>query len=220
MLGGARYAYGLAGEADPGTFAVDAKTQLAARQRLLLGLRAQTLALPAGVLSAMTPPAYDYARNREYFATRATPLFDPLAAADAAAALTLQLLLAPPRLQRLALQHARDPALPGVRDTIEELLAASWRQPIPADAGLAQVQRSVNWVVLDALLALLDGGELHASVDAELRAQLRSLAAWANGRGDIDADLVAAADRIARYLADPASVKLRALPTIPPGAPI
>ena len=84
LLGGARYDYGLAGDAQPGAVPVDAKTQLAARERLLLSLRAQTLALPAVVLDSMTPPSYDYVRNREHFATRANPLFDPLGAVDAA----------------------------------------------------------------------------------------------------------------------------------------
>ena len=60
----------------------------------------------------------------------ATPVFDPLGAVDAAAAMTLQALLAPPRLQRLLVQHAQDPSLPGVRDSIDALLAA-----IPAKPG-------------------------------------------------------------------------------------
>ncbi len=220
LLGGVTYAYGLAGDARPGTAAVDAKTQLEARQRLLLTLRASTLALPANVLGLMTPPSYDYARNREYFATRATPVFDPLGAADAAAALSLQLLLAPPRLHRLALQHARDPALAGVADTLDALLDASWRLPAPSDTQLALVQRSINWVVLDALLATLEGGQLHPAVDAQLRQRLRSLQRWARLAPDPNGDLPAAADRIERYLADPKSVKLRPLPTVPPGAPI
>lgn len=220
LLGGARYDYGLAGDAQAGSTPVDAKTQLAARQRLLLTLRAATLALPENVLASMTPPGNEYARNREYFATRANPVFDPLGAADAAAAVSLQFLLAPSRLQRLALQHARDPALPGVADTLDALLDATWRQALPDDAPLALVQRSINWVVLDALLATLEGGQLHPAVDAQIRQRLRSLQRSASQRPDPNGDLPAAADRIESYLADPTSVKLRPLPVVPPGAPI
>ena len=220
LLGGASYGYGLAGDGAAGTRRVDAQTQRAARERLLATLRADFLALPPGVLDLLTPPATDYMRDREYFATRATPLFDPLGAADAAAAVTLQSLLAPPRLHRLALQQAHDPALPGLRDTLDALIAASWQAPQPTQPRLAQIQRSINWVVLDALMAAVDTGNLHPIVDAEVRASLQSLQQWLAVRTANHADHHAAARRIARYLEDPASVKLRPLPVVPPGAPI
>ena len=40
------------------------------------------------------------------------------------------------------------------------------------------------------------------------------------GEGSTGASRAEAASTIAKYLADPKSVKLRSLPTIPPGAPI
>lgn len=219
LLGGARYRYGLAGDTPAGATPVDAATQRAALQQLMRTLSPAELSLPEAVLAQLTPPSADSMRDREYFGTRATPLFDPLGAADAAAALTLQFLLAPPRLQRLALQHAADPALPGIEALMNALLEASWRAPTPADPRLAQVQRSVNWVVLEALLASVDAGTLHPTVDADLRAQLRQFADWA-AREPGQVDRAAAADRVRRYLNDPASVKLRPLPVVPPGAPI
>lgn len=57
-----------------GTTPVAAKTQLAARQRLLDTLGAKNLALPDSVLKLMTPPAKGFDRDRKYFATRAKPL--------------------------------------------------------------------------------------------------------------------------------------------------
>ncbi len=95
LLGGVSYRYGLAGDTPPGATPVDAATQRAARDRLLGTLGADALALPSQVLDLVTPPGPEYARDREYFATRATPLFDPLGAADAAATMTLQSLLSP-----------------------------------------------------------------------------------------------------------------------------
>jgi hypothetical protein len=219
LLGGVSYRYGLAGDTPAGATPVDAATQHQARDRLLLTFSADTLALPSRVLDLMTPPGPEYARDREYFATRATPLFDPLGAADAAAAVTLQSLLSPPRLQRMLLQHSRDPALPGVRDSIDALLAATWKAAPNPNAHAALVQRSVNWVVLDALLAALDGGALHPTVDSEIRASLFDFSQWAT-RSPANADRASAADRVRRYLADPTSVKLRPLPVVPPGAPI
>ncbi len=220
LLGGVRYRYGLARDTPAGATPVDAVTQRQALERLLGTLRADVLALPPAVLDRMTPPGPEYARDREYFATRATPLFDPLGAADAAAAMTLQSLLSPPRLQRLLLQHAADPAQPGVRDSIDALLAETWKAAIDQNPAAALVQRSVNWVVVDALLASLESGALHPTVDSEIRASLVALQTWAATRAKSDSDCAAAASLIGRYLADPSSVKLRPLPTVPPGAPI
>jgi hypothetical protein len=223
LLGGASYESGLAADGRAGTESVNAETQTTARERLLATLRPEFLALPLPLLDLLTPPALEYTRDREYFSTHATPLFDPLAAADAAATLTLQFLLAPPRLQRLALQHARDSAYPGVIDTIDALLATTWRTTLAKDPRLAQIQRSTRWLVLDTLLALLEAGELHSLVDTELRSGLQGFASWAEAQARLasgTADLGVAADRVRRYLANPASVKLRPLPLVPPGAPI
>jgi hypothetical protein len=72
--------------------------------------------------------------------------------------------------------------------------------------------------MLDAALLALDGGELHPGVAAQWRASLRAFAdAHAGAK---DADRQAAAAHVRRYLDNPASMKLRPLPTIPPGAPI
>jgi hypothetical protein len=168
----------------------------------------------------MTPPAMDYERDREYFATRAKPLFDPLGAADAAASMTLQLMLAPPRLHRLLLQRASNPQMPGVRDTVGALLAATWQAAPNANREAALVQRSVNWVVLEALLGSLDSGALHPAVESEIRASLESFRAWAGSHAATDPDLANAAARVRNYLADPGSVKLRPMPVVPAGAPI
>ena len=68
----------------------------------------------------------------EVFGTAGGPVFDPLVAADVAAEITLHALLAPTRLARLELQHAADPAAPGVGEVIDKLIAAAL--PDAADA--------------------------------------------------------------------------------------
>ncbi|MFC4820221.1 zinc-dependent metalloprotease [Dokdonella ginsengisoli] len=225
LLAGADYAYAEAGDRRAGTRAVPAATQRAALDRLVATLGAAQLALPANVLDLVTPPGNDYARSREYFATRNGPLFDPLAAVEAASAQTLQFLFAPARLNRLAWQHARDADAPGVADVLDATFRGTWQSAPAASAAPAAdaVQTAANWVVLDAALNALDGGQLHAQVDAEVRAALLRWKTWLGkqgGDGAIAASRAAAAETIGRYLADPKSVKLRPLPAIPPGAPI
>jgi hypothetical protein len=101
----------------------------------------------------------------------------------------------------------------------------TWQRDKVADgvpAGMA-VQTAANWVVLDALLGALEAGQLHAQVDADVRASLVEWQKWLAknaGEGSTGASRAEAASTIAKYLADPKSVKLRPLPTIPPGAPI
>ncbi|WP_395680737.1 zinc-dependent metalloprotease [Dokdonella sp.] len=225
LLGGVRYDYSEAMDRPAGTTAVPADTQRNALARVVATLGVDVLALPANVLDLVTPPGADYARSREYFATKAGPVFDPLAAVEAAAAQTTLFLFAPERLNRLAWQHARDARQPGVADLLDATFRGTWQQSPRADAAPAAVavQVAANWVVLDALLHALDDGRLHAQVDADLRASLRQWQAWLARQGDTDtagASRASAAETIRNYLADPKSVKLRPLPVIPPGAPI
>lgn len=222
LLGGASYAYASGADRRAGATPVAAATQREALARLVATFAADTLVLPDNVLALMTPPGNEYARSREYFSTQMAPLFDPLSAAEAATAQTTTFLFAPERLNRLAWQHARDAQQPGVAELLAAVFAGSWNQA-PRTGAAAAVQTAANWVVLDALLHTLDDGKLHAQVDAAVRMTLR---AWqtqlASERSDTAAaaSRLAAADLIKRYLADPKSVSLRALPKIPPGAPI
>lgn len=225
LLAGASYRYGLAGDTKPGTQAVAASDQRAALDRLVRTLSAAELALPPNVLDSLTPPAADYERGREYFATRTAPLFDPFAAAQAASAQTLTFLFDPARLNRLAWQHARDAAQPGVDDVLDAAFRGTWQRDTKTDAapGAAAVQIAANWTMLDALLAVVDAGQLHAQVEAQARARLASWREWlaANpGGAATAANRKQAATLIGQYLADPKSVKLRPLPPVPPGAPI
>jgi len=225
LLGGVHYDYGVAADRPAGAKPVPADVQREALARLLATLRAEELALPANVLDLVAPPAAEYARNREYFATRAGPVFDPLAAVGAATALTTSFLFAPERLNRLAWQHARDAQQPGVTEVLAAVFRGTWQQDARgSDAPAASaVQDAANWVVLDALLHVLDDGGLHAQVEAEVRSSMLQWQDWLRRQAGDDtagASRALAAETIRRYLADPTSVKLRPLPPIPPGAPI
>lgn len=213
------------GQARAGVRTVPAAIQRQALTRLADSLRAEQLALPANVLDILGPPAQGFQRTPEYFSTAMERVFDPYAAAEAAAAQTCKFLFEPARFNRLSWQHARDPQQPGVSDTLELLLAAGWkRASVPAtQPGAAALQQAADWVVLDSMLHLLEGGKLHPQVDAQVRQSLRELAGWLARHptsGAIAANRRRAAELITRYLDDPKSVKLRALPEIPPGAPI
>lgn len=222
LVGGVRYAYGLAGDQDPGrgAIAVDAATQHRALTRLSQLLRAEQLALPEAVLGALTPPAIRYDRTDQYLDTGAGRIFDPFEAVRAATVLVTEHLLDPARLNRVAWQHAADPGAPGAGDVVDALLAATWRRtdPIPAELpGGAAVQHMANWTVLNHLLTVLDDRTLHAPVRTSVRSALRRFAteAWPQS----DEQRREAAELISAFFADPGSVRIDPLPRVPPGAP-
>ncbi|MBK7043082.1 MAG: zinc-dependent metalloprotease [Rhodanobacteraceae bacterium] len=217
LIGGAEYDYGLGGDATLGTHAVAAPRQHAALQALSRALAVDTLALPASVRAALTPPSTEYSRTPEYFTTQTGPLFDEAAATAAATALVTQFAFAPQRLNRLAWQQSREPMMPSLREVFDVLVASPWRE---AGRTNMRVRSTRNWVLLDAALNLLAGSQLHATVDAEWRGRLRAFAAELGAMPATNIDAGEGARLIVRYLDAPETVKLRPLPTIPPGAPI
>ena len=230
LLGGGQFDYATAadvrsGASRGGVRVAPAAQQRAALSRLVSSLRAETLALPAPVLDLMTPPAHGFERNREYFGTRMNSVFDPLSAVEAGAAHTSMFLLDPERLNRLAWQYARDSRQLGLKEALDLLLAQTWKRGLISSSipGAEAVQDSANWVILHALLRLIDGGKLHAAAQAEVRQQVAALAQWLASHttgGPTGRSRLEAASLIRRYLADPSTVKLPPMPAIPPGAPI
>ncbi|MET0268249.1 MAG: zinc-dependent metalloprotease, partial [Duganella sp.] len=232
LLAGGSFDYAIIGDvrsgaSQAGVRTVPADIQRQALRKLADSLRAEQLALPAQVLDVVTPPSQGYQRTPEYFATSMERVFDPYAAVQAAAAQTCLFLFEPARINRLSWQHARDARQLGVSETLDAVLASSWKRggaALPSGLpGAAAVQQAADWVVLDSLLRLLDSDKLHPQVDAEVRQSLRALAGWLAknpASGNLAGNRQQAATLITQYLADPRSVKLRPAPAIPPGAPI
>lgn len=230
LIGGAEYEYGFASDANAGritagTKPVAASIQRQALQRLIDSLRAENLALPANVLNILTPPSEGYSRTPEYFSGRMNVVFDALSAVEAGAAQSSLFLFDAARINRLAWQHAIDPQQLGVRELFQQVFKQTWqRNEVGIKAVAADtVQLASNWVILDAVLNLIDSGRLHAQVQAEVRQSLSELAQWMQknlGKGSTASSRQQAADMVLNYLRDPASIKLRPLPPIPPGAPI
>lgn len=219
MIAGETYAPGLASEGAFGAVPVPAARQVAALDALVNALQVEQLALPASVQALMTPPNSGARRTREYFATRTGPIFDPGAAVEAATALQAQFLFDAARLNRLEWQHSRDTTLPTPTTIVHTVLQRTWYMPQGAAVAQPAVAWARNWVLLDALMTVASGDDMQPAVAAQIRGELILLAEFARKRPR-DAQYGEAARRIARWLDDPASVKPRALPPIPPGAPI
>lgn len=124
QIGGVDFTYAVNGSGREAATPVAADRQRAALDAVLATLDPEALRVPAGLLpllSAAQNGSYDRQYETEIFATAGGPVFDPLVAADAAAQLTVQTLLAPRRLARLVAQQQGDPASLGVGEVAERL---------------------------------------------------------------------------------------------------
>jgi hypothetical protein len=93
--------------------------------RLMATLSPEALTVPPGLLpylSAGWSGSPDRQFDIEIFRTAGGPVFDPMAASDAAAMQTLNVLLAPERLNRLAEQQRTDPSQLGASELLDRLI--------------------------------------------------------------------------------------------------
>ncbi|HEY2034935.1 MAG TPA: zinc-dependent metalloprotease [Rhizomicrobium sp.] len=134
-IGGGEFGYAVNGGGRERSLPVPSEAQRAALAALLTTLSPDALRVPTRLVPLLSTPR-NGSDNRQFdievFKTEHGPLFDPLVAADVAAEITLNSLLAPARLARVSAQHAVDPNMPSV----DEILGRLWTvtQPTRDDA--------------------------------------------------------------------------------------
>jgi hypothetical protein len=223
LVGGVDYAYSVRGDGREAAPPVAQAAQRRALVALLATLSPDTLTVPTQLLpylSAGWSGSPDRQFDIEIFRTSGGPVFDPLAAGDAAANVTLTALLAPARLNRLAEQERLDPANLGADDLVEQLIDNAFARS-GADPAVAGVQRRLATTTILALARAQRDPLLATPLALALDGRLRRLAADLSGRrdgGDWErglARLITDREALDKLLAEP-----RQLPTVPPGMPI
>ena len=96
---------------------------------MLKTLAPETLTLPESMLSFLPPVPPGYPRTLESFPSHTGLTFDPIAAAESAADLTLNVLLDPARASRLIEYHMRVPASPSLRSVLEAVSSTVAERP-------------------------------------------------------------------------------------------
>jgi hypothetical protein len=226
LLGGVDFTYALIGDGHGEARAVPAADQRRALDALLDTLSVEALTVPPALLpqlSAGWSGDDDRQTDIELMPTAGDPVFDPLAATETGAAVTLTDLLAPERLNRLEIQTQADPASPGAHAVIDRLIDRVFAFD-RLDAGQAAVQRRIATTAALALARVQRDAALSPTVALALSERLQRLAAtlsrasgdgvqadWSRGLGRLLADREA----LAAAIADP-----HRLPTLPPGMPI
>lgn len=222
IVGGVNYRYAVAGGATPVPAVVDAREQRGALDALIGTLSADaltiapqlTMMLSSGV-NGRSDPQYD----TEIFDTAGASAFDPLVAADVAAQVTLESLLAPARLARIHIQHGNDPAQLGLVELLDRL------QSGVIDRRGSAVERRVAHRTILSIAKARQSADTSIDVAAILDGRLRYLAdqfAKAKGDGE-DAGWqrsMAALLRDDMRLAKEIGKASRPEPAIPPGMPI
>ncbi len=219
-VGGLDYRYSLRGDGQPGPRVVGAEEQRKALTAVLKTISPETLTLPESLLAQMPPRPPGVAQTRESFAAATGLTFDPVAAAESSADLTLALLLNPERASRLVEYHARDAKNPGLDEVLDQVLAATWRSP--AASGLARlVQEAVQTRTTEALLALAASPSASSAAAADAREHLVRLKAELNcGEPERRAHCGANLARIEAFERDPLKFVVAKPVEAPPGMPI
>ncbi|WP_374453677.1 zinc-dependent metalloprotease [Phenylobacterium sp.] len=222
LLGGVDFAYAVIGDGRETSPPVPAAQQRAALAALLATLDPKALDTPE-TLTAMLSSAQSGDPDRQYvievFATAGGPVFDPLVAAEVAAGLTLDNLLAPDRMARLVDQHRRDPAQLGAGEMLDRLIDTAFA---PAAGRLGEISRRVQTRLVLNLANAARDPKVSPAVGSEISARLATLPARLKGGAD-SADR-AHRQRLIALLGDPTLLaelsepKLK--PQTPPGMPI
>ncbi|WP_426492116.1 zinc-dependent metalloprotease [Hymenobacter sp. 102] len=164
-LGGLYYTYAVKGDGQTTTKLLEPAEQWKALDALLRTISPRELALSEELLLKIPPRPVNYGRSRETFPARTGLTFDPLAAAESAAATTLEFLLNPQRAARLEEYHARHAGQPGLGAVLDKLLAATWDAK-PETGYPGELQRLVQMLTLQKLLALAAAPQAPVGVKA------------------------------------------------------
>jgi hypothetical protein len=219
LIGGVDFSYAVAGDGRDAALPVPAASQRGALDALLATLDPQALRVSDRLLPLLSGGQQgndDRQYEIEVFATAGGPVFDPLVAADVAATVTLDALLAPARLARVAQQHARDAALPGLDDLLDRLTG------VTVDRARDPIGQRIAWRTIVRLAQARRDAGAYPEVVATLDDRLATLADRLAGMKGADA---AWARSLGRTLGDRAATaalldQQKSAPRVPPGMPI
>ncbi len=161
VVAGQIYTNALRGDGQPVMSTVPVQEQKRALNALMATIDPVFLAVPKSIMALIPPHPFRYNPNaREVFKRRTGLSFDPMAAPEAAAGLTIQMLLNPERVSRLVAQSALDPAQLSLESMLDQLLAATWYKAEPTDSYQAEVKRLTDKLLLQKLIDVANNPEI------------------------------------------------------------
>ena len=224
LIGGVDYSYALRGDGQTVTEIVSGEEQKAALEAVLTTLLPATLTLPAHIIESIPPRAFGESRHREVFDIHTALTLDPVAMAETAADMTLEVLLHPARASRLIEQHARLNTVPGLEQVINTILEATWNAS-KSDGLKGEIQYAVNERVLEHLMRLSLKKNASQAVRDTAHASVQKLHARISARNEIwnpnrSRRSLSIESRLQQFLTNPRDFEPRNAPDLPPGSPI
>jgi hypothetical protein len=191
LVGGLQYTYAIRGDGQPAARPVAGPAQRRALAAVLEILSPDALDLPDSTIALLLPRPAEYRPDPEMFAGLTAPAFDPLSAAATAADMAVRLLLRPERAARLVDFHRRDSSLPGLEEVLQALEDKAFGDgPASGSGRLAEIRRTVQWVVVRRLIGLSSDPQAPPGVRARVDEELRSIARKLEAQGsDPPADI-------------------------------
>jgi hypothetical protein len=170
-IGGLDYRYNVRGDGQPMPVVVPNDEQKKAIAAVLKTLSPEVLTLPESLLAILPPRPPGLPRTQESLPAETGLTFDPVASGEAAADLTLQLLLNPERAARIVQYHMRNPpSSTSLRVLMESISATTARRIEGGHTMSSEVERAVEFRGLEAMLAL--------AVNGQASSQVRAIALW------------------------------------------
>ncbi len=179
-LGGANYRYAVKGDGQVPVEIVPGDEQRRALEAILSTLTVDFLKLPEDLVTAMPPPAYRH-QEGEAFPGRTELLFDPIAAAAAAADFSVGEVLHPQRMARLVAYGSLDEGYPNLEEVTDQLVEATWDADKPDDEYELQVLHAIQRAVVDRMMERASSEASAPEVRAVLSDRLDRLAGALEG---------------------------------------
>jgi hypothetical protein len=222
-IGGVNYTYAARGDGQVANQAVPPADQREALAALLETLAPSYLALPEHIIALIPPQPLGYERDRELFKIKTGMTFDPLSAAESAAAHTLGVLFDPMRLARVLEQSARDADQMSLQAYFDEVFRG-----IHSAKGTSfetAINRQTEKLAMHHLLQLAANRQIHQQVAAHALLKVQRLAsAYERLRHDLDLETEAhyayLLEETRRFQKSPGDYQPPPAPVLPDGAPI
>jgi len=226
VIGGLYYNHNVRGGPQSLPEFVSTDEQIRALNTLLEVIEPENLAIDEDILTVLPPRAPGLRQSRELFDGYTGIVFDPLAAAENITELTVGSILDPSRLARLIVNKARNSSQPEATVLIDKLLEQTWYKN-NTDNMYGELQRSVNYIVLEKLIQLAANTNNAPQVRAIADLKLWELKEWISesiDKGGITDNSMAmyyyGLKQIDFYIEYPEKIVIRKSLVIPQGAPI
>jgi hypothetical protein len=220
-IGGLDYRYQLRGDGQQNAAIVSSSEQRKALRAVMMTLSPEALTLPESLLQLLPPRPPGFPRTAESLPANTGLTFDPIAAAESAADLTLSTLFNAQRAARIVEYNARVAGLLRLDEVLEAALAASRPPRIRPEAAagglIGQVQSAIYARTVEAVLRLAADPKTSVAVRAISDAKLDDIKRHAELNSPVEVYLN---HRIQEFQSDPKKFVVAKPVEAPPGMPI